>query len=199
MADSSRKRSRSLLAGLVLCLSLVLVLSAQAFSGCCGGKGSGGACKYMAGGKTCGMSSEGTSSTDEQKLTPDSAQVLGLDAFAKVKLYTCPMHPEVRQKKSGNCPKCGMKLEQEDFYEVYVCPKKECPKISAKAGKCCGKSVQKKVMSKEEYYNLAQVQDEYFCPMHPEVISAQAGTCPKCGMDLEKRTVRKAEEESKGK
>ncbi len=27
--------------------------------------------------------------------------------------YTCPMHPEVRQKGPGNCPKCGMALEPE--------------------------------------------------------------------------------------
>ena len=26
----------------------------------------------------------------------------------------------------------------------------------------------------------------YQCPMHPEVTSDKAGTCPKCGMDLEK-------------
>ena len=26
-------------------------------------------------------------------------------------LYTCPMHPEVRQDHPGNCPKCGMTLE----------------------------------------------------------------------------------------
>jgi hypothetical protein len=26
----------------------------------------------------------------------------------------------------------------------------------------------------------------YFCPMHPEVTSSYKGTCPKCGMDLEK-------------
>src|ERR1022692_3304817 len=25
--------------------------------------------------------------------------------------YTCPMHPEVRQRGPGNCPKCGMTLE----------------------------------------------------------------------------------------
>ena len=25
--------------------------------------------------------------------------------------YTCPMHPEVRQEKPGDCPKCGMALE----------------------------------------------------------------------------------------
>ena len=26
-------------------------------------------------------------------------------------VYTCPMHPEVRQNHPGNCPKCGMTLE----------------------------------------------------------------------------------------
>ena len=26
-------------------------------------------------------------------------------------IYTCPMHPEVRQAYPGNCPKCGMALE----------------------------------------------------------------------------------------
>jgi hypothetical protein len=27
----------------------------------------------------------------------------------------------------------------------------------------------------------------FSCPMHPEVISAEAGRCPDCGMDLEQR------------
>ena len=26
-------------------------------------------------------------------------------------IYTCPMHPEIRQPTPGNCPKCGMTLE----------------------------------------------------------------------------------------
>ncbi|MDQ2991035.1 MAG: YHS domain-containing protein, partial [Pseudomonadota bacterium] len=28
-------------------------------------------------------------------------------------IFTCPMHPEIRQPKPGNCPKCGMALEPE--------------------------------------------------------------------------------------
>src|SRR5580700_11239138 len=27
--------------------------------------------------------------------------------------YTCPMHPEIRQRGPGACPKCGMALEPE--------------------------------------------------------------------------------------
>lgn len=26
-------------------------------------------------------------------------------------VYTCPMHPEVKQNEPGKCPKCGMNLE----------------------------------------------------------------------------------------
>jgi len=29
-------------------------------------------------------------------------------------IYTCPMHPEVRQEGPGSCPKCGMALEPEE-------------------------------------------------------------------------------------
>ena len=32
---------------------------------------------------------------------------------ADATIYTCPMHPEVRQDHPGNCPKCGMTLEPE--------------------------------------------------------------------------------------
>ncbi len=30
------------------------------------------------------------------------------------KIYTCPMHPEIRQKGPGSCPICGMALEPEE-------------------------------------------------------------------------------------
>ena len=26
-------------------------------------------------------------------------------------VYTCPMHPEVRQSEPGTCPTCGMELQ----------------------------------------------------------------------------------------
>ncbi len=40
-------------------------------------------------------------------------------------IYTCPMHPEIQQKGSGNCPICGMALEPmvaqiEDSEEVEL-------------------------------------------------------------------------------
>ena len=35
----------------------------------------------------------------------------GIDPMSAI--YTCPMHPEIRQKGPGTCPKCGMALEPE--------------------------------------------------------------------------------------
>ncbi len=41
----------------------------------------------------------------------------GHDAAGGGVVYTCPMHPEVRQTSPGACPKCGMKLEPESAKE----------------------------------------------------------------------------------
>jgi len=30
-------------------------------------------------------------------------------------IYTCPMHPEIQEKRAGSCPKCGMALEPMDL------------------------------------------------------------------------------------
>jgi len=30
-------------------------------------------------------------------------------------IYTCPMHPEIQEKRAGSCPKCGMALEPMDI------------------------------------------------------------------------------------
>ena len=42
----------------------------------------------------------------------DAAPAAPMSAQAGA-VYTCPMHPEIRQDHPGNCPKCGMTLEPE--------------------------------------------------------------------------------------
>lgn len=42
----------------------------------------------------------------EEKPTPSGSVPTGT-------IYTCPMHPEIRQEYAGACPKCGMALEPE--------------------------------------------------------------------------------------
>jgi len=34
-------------------------------------------------------------------------------------IYTCPMHPEVKQSKPGRCPKCGMDLVPQDPHQDH--------------------------------------------------------------------------------
>ena len=41
------------------------------------------------------------SPTTQQAETPGTTET---------QMYTCPMHPDVRQPEPGNCPKCGMEL-----------------------------------------------------------------------------------------
>jgi P-type Cu+ transporter len=41
------------------------------------------------------------------------ADTAGLESVVAGAIYTCPMHPEVRQDHPGACPKCGMALEPE--------------------------------------------------------------------------------------
>ncbi|MCR5875098.1 heavy metal translocating P-type ATPase [Phenylobacterium sp. J426] len=55
------------------------------------------------------------------KFTADPARYLDKDAGAAEPpppagtIYTCPMHPEIRQVGPGSCPICGMALEPEVF------------------------------------------------------------------------------------
>ncbi|QJD94364.1 hypothetical protein HH214_19265 [Mucilaginibacter robiniae] len=46
-------------------------------------------------------------------------------------------------------------------------------------------STQKQVPKAKQ--NIKEVV-QYTCPMHPEIITNKPGTCPKCGMDLVKKT-----------
>ena len=46
----------------------------------------------------------------ERYLKPAEAKQPELPAGT---IYTCPMHPEIRQVGPGNCPICGMALEPE--------------------------------------------------------------------------------------
>jgi len=41
-------------------------------------------------------------------------------------VYTCPMHPEVRQSSPGSCPKCGMALDP-----IQSRRRKKTPNLSA--------------------------------------------------------------------
>jgi len=49
--------------------------------------------------------------SDSAKPPPPTVEPARIDSASTI--YTCPMHPEVRQSQPGACPKCGMALEPE--------------------------------------------------------------------------------------
>ncbi len=48
---------------------------------------------------------------DSFRQDPEKYLSKRIDEGPKDAIYTCPMHPEIRQKGPGTCPKCGMALE----------------------------------------------------------------------------------------
>jgi len=63
-------------------------------------------CHHCAG----ASSAQATDPVCGMQVDPKQAPSAPADASA---IYTCPMHPEVRQRGPGTCPKCGMALEPE--------------------------------------------------------------------------------------
>jgi len=47
------------------------------------------------------------------------------EAMGEKTVYTCPMHPEIKQNQPGKCPKCGMNLEKVKTAEEEVQETKE--------------------------------------------------------------------------
>ncbi|OIO01532.1 MAG: hypothetical protein AUJ51_08385 [Elusimicrobia bacterium CG1_02_56_21] len=91
--------------------------------------------------------------------------------MADTLIYTCPMHPEIKQQDPGKCPECGMPLKpaqplgkgQGDYPQFgAIAPLPEVPAGKPQAAR-----------------------SGYTCPMHPEINQPGPGSCPKCGMALE--------------
>ena len=74
-------------------------------------------------------------------------------------IYTCPMHPEIRQPDPGYCPKCGMALEPESPRAAanveYTCPMH--PEIvRSEPGSCpkCGMALEPRNLPVEDNSEL---------------------------------------------
>ncbi|CTQ47636.1 copper-transporting P-type ATPase [Roseibium aggregatum] len=92
--------------------------------------------------------------------------------------YTCPMHPEVRQDKPGNCPKCGM----------HLVPEKEVHAHSGHGHHAHAHAHQDHAAAADKSYDTVPSGYDgpvYTCPMHAQVRRIEPGSCPICGMGLE--------------
>jgi len=77
------------------------------------------------------------------------------------KIYACPMHPEVKSDRPGRCPKCGMELIRHQKSDV-----------------------RNQALKSDIRHPTSDIRKLYTCPMDPEIVRKEPGTCPKCGMDL---------------
>ncbi|MFQ5694040.1 MAG: heavy metal-binding domain-containing protein, partial [Nitrospinota bacterium] len=75
------------------------------------------------------------------------------------RVYTCPMHPEVRREGPGVCPQCGMALEPETAAAPVVKTEYVCPMhpevVQEEPGACpiCGMALEPRTVSLEEEAN----------------------------------------------
>jgi hypothetical protein len=73
--------------------------------------------------------------------------------------YTCPMHPEIRQKGPGTCPKCGMALEPVAASEPAAKTEYTCPMhpqiVRSEPGYCpiCGMALEPQTVTTEPEEN----------------------------------------------
>ncbi|MCF6326658.1 MAG: hypothetical protein L3J21_05125 [Devosiaceae bacterium] len=108
--------------------------------------------------------------------------------------YTCPMHPEVVSNQPGSCPKCGMDLvPRETGTDTGQPEEKSVQKTQSSSNAAHAHSSHVKTAPAEVDHGEHKKADgesgdataKYTCPMHPEVVSDEPGSCPKCGMFLE--------------
>ena len=71
-------------------------------------------------------------------------------------VYTCPMHPEVRQRGAGSCPDCGMALERLAVPAAATRAQYTCPMhpevVRDEPGECpiCGMALESRAIAVEE-------------------------------------------------
>uniref|UniRef100_Q0HPX3 Efflux transporter, RND family, MFP subunit n=1 Tax=Shewanella sp. (strain MR-7) TaxID=60481 RepID=Q0HPX3_SHESR len=106
----------------------------------------------------------------------------------QVKTYTCPMHPEVESHEPGRCPKCNMFLVEKEEEEEAGTTAQHAEHQASSASQNAAQVFETPTPKAD---NLAKNQSsgatiKYVCPMHAHIISDVPGTCPICGMNLEK-------------
>jgi len=106
-------------------------------------------------------------------------------------IYTCPMHPEIRQSQPGDCPKCGMHLVPESAssggdHAPQHAGKHKVTQAAVNKSCCHAPGTEKKQPS---VITSEMMEAIYTCPMHPEIRQKGPGSCPLCGMALEPETI----------
>ncbi len=89
----------------------------------------------------------------------EKAPAAAADIPQKGEIFTCPMHPEVRQEGPGSCPKCGMALEPATPSIAPSRTEWTCPMhpeiVQNEPGNCpkCGMALEPMAVSEDEEKN----------------------------------------------
>ncbi|MCI1301143.1 heavy metal-binding domain-containing protein, partial [Acetobacter sp.] len=118
----------------------------------------------------------------QKKFEADPASFIKADSTPPT-MWTCPMHPEIREAHPGTCPKCGMTLEP-----VKEVQEKAAPSMR---GMSCHHAPQQRSAAREGKPGTI-----WTCPMHPQIRQDHPGNCPLCGMALEPEEPTGAETEN---
>ena len=98
-------------------------------------------------------------------------------------IYTCPMHPDIRQEEPGDCPKCGMHLVPEDNLGAeHLGSDDQHDEHAHCSGHGTGSVADD---GRYDHIPAGYAGPVYTCPMHSQVRQPHPGSCPICGMGLE--------------
>ena len=127
----------------------------------------------------------------------EATEALAEPTQALQKTYVCPMHPEVTSHEPGRCPKCNMFLVEEEEEE----PGSHAGHAEATETQATETKAAENQANDHSPHAMQQTKPaleikpapldqgkniKYVCPMHSHIISDVPGTCPICGMNLEK-------------
>ncbi len=125
------------------------------------------------------MAAENGNQTDQSDHDHDHAQSAS-DGDDTVTRWTCPMHPQIVEEEPGSCPICGMDLVEKEF-PVEQAAQAADDREPESEGK----------QDDHEGHDHADASSDggdtvtrYTCPMHPQIVEEEPGSCPICGMDL---------------
>ncbi|NRD72292.1 efflux RND transporter periplasmic adaptor subunit [Shewanella sp. VB17] len=129
----------------------------------------------------------------------DIKQIAPIDEKSQheIATYSCPMHPEQTSSKAGSyCTICHMELIESEEEEESEEMDHSSHDMSAMKNTHTFEDPypSQEATSADVVFNAAKPASfnddggsiKYVCPMHAHIISDVPGTCPICGMDLEK-------------
>ena len=96
--------------------------------------------------------------------------------------YICPMHPQIVRDEPGSCPICGMDLVAKEITPMDAA-------ASLPTIKPASETIAAVMQDSPEEHARKHADPKYICPMHPQIVKNEPGSCPICGMDLVEKMI----------